>query len=113
VERKESVQTNRTAGKNTRPGVLQKRLTFGKVTGKSLSAKIPRFFKGLLKETFRNNLTDTTPVLVPVAEGLWLSIYGWIWVHLHKVIQAFQTVQISTGADHTFTGQTKVLICPN
>ncbi len=25
----------------------------------------------------------------------------WVLVHLHKVIQAFQTVQISTGADHT------------
>ena len=24
---------------------------------------------------------------------------GWIWVHLHKLIHAFQTVQISTGAD--------------
>jgi hypothetical protein len=29
-----------------------------------------------------------------------VALDGWIWVHLHKVIQAFQTVQISTGADH-------------
>lgn len=27
------------------------------------------------------------------------ALDGWIWIHLHKVIQAFQTVQISTGAD--------------
>ena len=28
------------------------------------------------------------------------ALNGWIWVPLHKVIQAFQTVQTATGADH-------------
>jgi hypothetical protein len=28
---------------------------------------------------------------------------SWTLVHLHKVIQAFQSVQISTGADQDFT----------
>jgi len=28
------------------------------------------------------------------------ALNGWIWVNLHKVIQAFQTVRISSGADH-------------